>query len=78
MKIKEQEPLTLLKLREKAGLTQRRLAEALDVTNNTISAWETGRHEPRLTISQMKLLMDTLNCSFEDLLRATQEQAQET
>lgn len=77
MTSEEKQPLTLLKLRERAGLTQRRMAIALDVTDNTISAWETGRHEPRLTIPQMKLLMEVLNCSFEDLLQAVQQQKQQ-
>ena len=73
MTSEEKEPLTLLQLRERAGLTQRRMAIALDVTDNTVSAWETGRHEPRLTIPQMNRLMQVLNCSFEELLRATQK-----
>lgn len=74
MMIEEQEPLTFTKLREQAGLTQRQLAIALDVTTTTISAWENGRHEPRLTPSQTKLLLEVLRCSFEDLVRATQKQ----
>lgn len=30
-------------LREKRGLSQRRLAQALDLTENTIANWENGR-----------------------------------
>ena len=30
-------------LREKRGLSQRRLAQALDITENTIANWENGR-----------------------------------
>ena len=74
----EQEPLTLMKLREDAGLTQRRLAEVLGVTISTVSAWENGRHEPRLTFAQTKLLADTLKCSLDDLVRATQKRSQGT
>lgn len=71
----EQEPLTFMKLRENVGLTQRQLAQALDVTINTISAWENGRHEPRLTLSQTKLLTEVLNCSLDDLVTAAQKRS---
>ena len=73
--IEEKEPLTLMKLRENAGLTQRQLAQALDLTVTTISSWENGRHEPRLTLSQTKLLMNVLKCSFDDLVKATEKRS---
>lgn len=69
---KEQEPLTLMKLREDAGLTQKQLAQALGVTITTVSAWENGRHEPRLTLAQTKLMTEVLRCSLDDLVRASQ------
>ena len=68
----EHEPLTLMKLREDVGLTQRQLADRLGVTTTTISAWENGRHEPRLTFAQTKLLTEILKCSLEDLVKANQ------
>lgn len=68
----EQEPLTLMKLREDVNLTQRELAQALGVTITTISGWENGRHEPRLTFSQTKLLTEVLKCSLDDLVKASQ------
>ncbi len=67
----EQEPLTLVKLRERAGLTQRELAQALGVTITTVSAWENQRHEPRLTFAQTKLLTQILRCSLDELVDAT-------
>ena len=73
--IEEKEPLTLMKLRENAGMTQRQLAQALNLTVTTISSWENGRHEPRLTFSQTKLLMNVLKCSFDDLVKATEKRS---
>ncbi len=70
---KDQEPLTLMKLRENVGLTQRQLAQALNVTISTVSSWENGRHEPRLTLAQTKLLTEVLMCSLDDLVTATQK-----
>ncbi|OLP15626.1 transcriptional regulator [Leptolyngbya sp. 'hensonii'] len=57
----------LVKLREKAGLTQEALAQALAVTDHTVRNWEKGRAEPRLTIRQVKTLCRILQCSLEDL-----------
>jgi len=71
--IEDQEPPTLMKLREDAGLTQRQLAQALNVTISTVSAWENGRHEPRLTFAQTKLLTEVLKCSLDDLVRASRK-----
>ncbi|MCT7954637.1 helix-turn-helix transcriptional regulator [Laspinema sp. D3] len=53
-------------------MTQRELAQSLGVTVTTISAWENGRHEPKLTILQVKRLMEVLDCSLEDLVEAVQ------
>lgn len=65
--------LTLAKLRLRAGLTQRKMADELGITIKTVSAWERGVVEPRLTIPEIQRLMDVLNCTFEELLEATQE-----
>ena len=63
----------LMKLRENVGLTQRQLAQALNVTISTVSSWENGRHEPRLTLAQTRLLTEVLMCSLDDLVTATQK-----
>lgn len=57
----------LVKLREKAGITQEALAQALAVTDHTVRNWEKGRAEPRLTIRQVKALCRVLQCQLEDL-----------
>lgn len=38
------------KLREKKGITQQQLAEILDVSEKTVSKWETGRGYPDITL----------------------------
>jgi transcriptional regulator with XRE-family HTH domain len=66
--------LTLAKLREQAGLTQRQLAEALGVTITTISNWERGVKEPNLNFAQVKRVTEVLQCSLDDLVEATNPQ----
>lgn len=66
--------LTLAKLRQRAGLTQRQLAETLGITVKTVSAWERGVGEPHMTISETQKLMEVLKCSFEELLEATKKE----
>jgi transcriptional regulator with XRE-family HTH domain len=53
-------------LRERAGLTQRQLAIALDVTESTIANWERGRNG----LKWFKMVADlckALGCSPNDL-----------
>ena len=69
--------LTLAILRQRAGLTQRKMADELGITIKTISSWERGVVEPRLTALEMKRLMEVLHCTFEELLLATQGQTEE-
>ncbi|MGQ4647439.1 helix-turn-helix domain-containing protein [Lyngbya aestuarii] len=67
----EKDQLTLAKLRKRVGLTQRKLADALGITIKTVSAWERGVVEPRLTFTETQRLMEVLHCTFEELLEAT-------
>ena len=60
--------MTLAKLRERANLTQMKLAVALDVSITTISEWENGKTEPRL--KHVRLLIEILGCTFEELCEA--------
>ncbi|MGB7440505.1 MAG: helix-turn-helix transcriptional regulator [Coleofasciculaceae cyanobacterium] len=64
--IKEEES-ALLKLRKSRNLTQKQLAEALGVTVQTVSNWEVGRAEPKLTIRQFKILLKVLQCTIEQI-----------
>ncbi len=63
--------LTLAKLRERAGLTQRQFADALGVTITTISNWERGAKEPKLSFAQVKQITEILQCSLDELVEAT-------
>ena len=58
---------TFVKLRERVGLTQRQVAAALDVSVTTVSSWERGRKEPRLSFTQTKKLMELYQCSINEL-----------
>ncbi len=54
------------KLRTEAGLTQKDLAEKMNVSFQTISKWESGLNEP--DIANIKELCKIFDCSFEYLL----------
>lgn len=57
----------LVKLREKRDLTQKKIAETLGVTEQTVRNWEQGKAVPKLTIAQTKALCRLLNLSIEEL-----------
>lgn len=57
----------LVELRDKAGITQKQLADALKVTEHTVRNWEKGRAEAELQLWQVKALCQILQCSLEDL-----------
>lgn len=52
--------------RTRAGLTQSELAEKLHVSAFTISQWENGKSEPRL--SKAKEMAELFNCSIDDII----------
>ena len=54
-------------LRLEAGLTQRDIADALGVSEQTVRNWEQGKHDPRLTIPQVKKLCRLLKKSLDEL-----------
>ena len=64
------EQLTPMKLRERAGLTQRQIAESLGKTVGTVSGWERFTKKPRLSFSETKSLMELLNCTLDELIEA--------
>ena len=53
-------------LRKEQGMTQKELAQKLDVSDKTISKWETGRGLPEISI--MQSLCKILNVSINELL----------
>jgi DNA-binding XRE family transcriptional regulator len=67
MKSEPSRESNLVKLRERVDLTQKQIAEALGVTEQTVRNWEHGRVEPRLTIPQVKTLCRLLQCPLDQL-----------
>lgn len=55
------------KRREELGLTQRDIALALGKTDQTISNWETGIYEPKMTPREVKVLCRLMKWTLEDL-----------
>jgi DNA-binding XRE family transcriptional regulator len=62
-----QQESPLKRRREELGLTQRDIALALGKTDQTISNWETGIYEAKLTLREVKILGRLLNWTLEDL-----------
>lgn len=54
-------------LRKQKGLTQQQLADMLNLSNKTISKWESGAGSP--DISNLPPLADALGVSVDELLR---------
>ncbi|MEH1933858.1 MAG: helix-turn-helix transcriptional regulator [Nostoc sp.] len=57
----------LMRLRTLRFVTQKELADALGVTVNTISNWESGRSIPKLTPFQYKTLLKKLEITSDEL-----------
>lgn len=66
----QEDRITPVTLRKRAELTQRKLAEALDVRQGTISDWERGLAVPHLRPSQVKVMLQLLKCSLDELIEA--------
>lgn len=64
------QPLTLMRVRVLAGMTQRQFADLLGVTISTVSNWERGVQVPRLTFMQTKRLMDASGLSIDQLVES--------
>lgn len=58
---------TLRSLREKAGLSQYELSKLLDVTQSTISMWETGVTFPRRKM--LTKLSRVFKCSMYEFIK---------
>ncbi|MBD2207601.1 helix-turn-helix transcriptional regulator [Calothrix sp. FACHB-1219] len=57
----------IMRLRARAGLTQRQVAEAMGLTVQTVSNWENGVRIPKLSPKETMSLCRVLNCSLEEL-----------
>lgn len=58
--------------RKNAGLTQKEVAEHLDIDQSAISLWETGRTKPRATL--LVRLACLYLCTVDDLLKPDGEE----
>lgn len=56
----------IAELRKKQGLTQQQLADKLNLSNKTISKWESGSGGP--DISNLSVLAEVLEISVDELL----------
>ncbi len=74
--IEESNQVTLMELRNRAGLTRRQVAAELGLTEKTIYVWETSLNPPRMTVAQVQRLIEILNCSMDELVEATSKQPQ--
>ena len=70
-------PATIRALREHMGLTQREMADELEVRQQTISEWETGLHMPhRSTQKTLSMVAERAGFRYEDSLNL-QERSEE-
>ena len=57
--------MTIKKMREKAKLSQEKLAELLGVTQGAVSQWESGEVSP--TTDKLPELAKILGCTIDEL-----------
>ena len=57
----------IAELRKKQGLTQQQLADKMNLSNKTISKWESGSGSP--DISNLHVLAEALGISVDELLK---------
>lgn len=57
----------IAELRKSKGLTQQQLADQINLSNKTISKWESGAGSP--DISNLPILADALGITVDELLR---------
>lgn len=68
--------MNLIDLRERVELTQEQVAQSLQIDRRSVGNWESGRHQPRLFIWQVRTLLKLYACTLEELeqaIEATQE-----
>jgi putative transcriptional regulator len=70
LKIDQKSNSKLKEIRLKAKKTQRHLGEVLGLRSQTISDWECGVSEPRLSPRQSAILCRELGCTIDELAEA--------
>lgn len=56
------------KRREDLGLTQKQIADHLDISVQTVRNWEQGRSYPRLTLTQIQRLCWVLDLDLDNVV----------
>lgn len=75
MKIIEKGLVGLAPRRQRAGMTQRQLAEALGCTQALVSLYESGTACPRASI--LPAMADLLGCSIDELYERPEDEGEE-
>ena len=63
----------LRKIRKAKGMRQKKLADALGVTQGTVSAWESGRWDP--TVENLRAVAKVLGVTVDELIGEPLEEA---
>lgn len=58
--------MSMRSARKKAGLLQREVSVALNVSMGTVAMWDTGRNLPRAAL--LPVVAELYHCAIEDLL----------
>ena len=58
--------MTMAKARRRAGLLQRQVAQALNVSLGTVAMWDTGRNKP--LADMLPKIAKLYGCTVDDLL----------
>ena len=59
--------MNIKELREKANVTQKELASALNIGQSAVAMWETGVSMPRAEL--LPKIASVLNCTVDDLFK---------
>ena len=59
--------------REKCGLSQRKVADLMDVSQQAVARWENGEAKPRADV--LPKLARVLGCTIDELFRDPQKEA---
>jgi putative transcriptional regulator len=62
--------MNMKQLRERVNKRPEQIAVDLDVTLSTVRNWESGRHEPRLLISEIPKFLAVYQCTLEEAIDA--------
>ena len=65
--------MNMKQLRERLKKRPEHIAIELGVSVSTVWNWESGKHEPRLPISLVPQLLESYQCSLEEVIKSAQE-----